>query len=79
MEEEKKNSFHSELKAKAKEWNKEWSLKEKWKFYKRALTNCKHRNIKKIEIKLSNKNEKDVKQHRLYKELCYIGFLRRNL
>lgn len=73
--------FKSDLVQSAQQWNSEWTVEDKWEFYKKNLQRTKDNYIKKSEISVSinNGNTKDFFQQHLYKCLRYIIFLRRQI
>lgn len=78
-DEEKKASFNQDLLKSLESWNPNWSIEEKWKFYRITLEDHKNKYISKSEIVLQSNHAKDFIQSYLYKDLCYIIFLRRQI
>lgn len=79
-EENDKTAFSENLIEAVKDWNNNWSIEEKWKYYKKTLTINKQKFIKKKELFIRTvKQQEDITQLDLYKSIRYIIFLRRNI
>ncbi|PKB98930.1 DNase I-like protein [Rhizophagus irregularis] len=74
-----KELFEKELKESALEWRNEWSIEEKWLFYKKNLEEKKYKYIKQEIISIAKDQMNNFHQQGLYKDLKYIVFLRKSI
>ncbi|PKK60950.1 hypothetical protein RhiirC2_856562 [Rhizophagus irregularis] len=72
-----KELFEKKLKESALEWRNEWSIEEKWLFYKKNLEEKKYKYIKQEIISIAKDQMNNFHQQGLYKDLKYIKLCRR--